>query len=104
MHDDVQRVMREAEADRRAARASVARLFEEMARRHTTGEAADGTVAARVDGCGRVLSIDIRPDARELSTSDLSARVLEALSAAQDIAQRGQKEFLARRWAAENRS
>lgn len=99
MHDDVQRLMREAEAARR----SVARLFDEVAGRHTTGAAADGSVIARVDGCGRVLAVDIQPAAMSMSNQDLSARVLEALHAAQDVAQRGQREFLARRWAAGGR-
>ena len=94
MHDDVQRMMHEAEAARR----DVARLFAEMARRHCTGAAADGTVTARVDGRGRVLAVDFRPAALRLSTQDLSARVMEALAAAQDEALGGQQDFLARRW------
>jgi DNA-binding protein YbaB len=99
MHDDLER-MREWEAARQAARDGMARLFAEMARRHTTRTAADGSVTARVDGCGRVLAVDIQPSAMALSNQDLSARVMEALSAAQEVAQRGQREFLARRWVA----
>ncbi|WP_213454296.1 YbaB/EbfC family nucleoid-associated protein [Rhizomonospora bruguierae] len=97
MQDDLER-MREAEAARRAGRQRVDRLFAEMAGRHHTGAAADGTVTARIDGCGMVLAVDIQPDGMSLSPQDLSARVLEALREAQEVAQRGQRDFLARRW------
>jgi DNA-binding protein YbaB len=102
MHDhEFERLLQEAEQAQRDAYHRVSSLFDEMAGRQITGVSDDRLVSVRVDGRGRVVAMDIQPQGMRLTNQDLSRRILEALSAAQDTALQNQKDFLARRWAAE---
>lgn len=77
--------------------AAAQRQAAEFAERSFTGEAADGSVSARVDGSGRVAAIELSAGAmrQRMSNYTVGERIAEAVNAALDGADAAREELLA---------